>query len=44
VKPPVTQKTALKQAGMDAIYKWKFEPAQNGEDLKSKVTITFRLK
>lgn len=44
VKGPVTQHTSLKQAGVDAIYRWKFEAAEDGKDLASKVTITFRLK
>lgn len=34
----------LKNAGMKAIYKWKFEPIESGKFQKTKVTITFKLK
>ena len=45
VKPPITSNIGLKKAGMDAIYKWKFEPVPDGEgDQKTSVSITFKLK
>lgn len=34
----------LKNAGIKAIYKWKFEPIEENKIQKTKVTITFKLK
>lgn len=34
----------LKNAGIKAIYKWKFEPIEENKFQKTKVTITFKLK
>lgn len=34
----------LKNAGIKAIYKWKFEPIEENKTQKTKVTITFKLK
>ncbi len=34
----------LKNAGIKAIYKWKFEPIEQDKIQKTKVTITFKLK
>ena len=40
----LSSNSELKNAGIKAIYKWKFEPIEQDKIQKTKVTITFKLK